>query len=127
VEIFLEKHGPSDPEVVVRNRLDLGSLIPRIKRSVGGRHLSGYARGKRQLARAIHRSMGLSTSRAAHLVDRLEEEGAIRYVRPSGRWGRKGRKKGRKRWSFTSAPSTSAPSTRPPSGRARSAEAPSAK
>ncbi len=92
MDYAIERHTPSDPEVEVVNRVDVDAIAKRLRRRFARRPPTGYLGGKRRMQDALRRSLRIGPSRAAHLVDRLEEEGAIVY--------RKSRRRGRRAWHF---------------------------
>ncbi len=84
-DIELERHTPSEPVVEVVNPVALEPVIRTIRRRFGRRMPRGYLGGKRRMQRALREKWGVAPSRAAYLIDRLEESGKLVYEKPAPR------------------------------------------
>ncbi|MFK7990668.1 MAG: hypothetical protein AB8I08_31890 [Sandaracinaceae bacterium] len=83
--IEVERHTVSAPLVEVKNPVPLKPVVRAIRRRFGRRLPRGYLGGKRRMQRALRDKWGVTPSRAAYLVDRLEESGKIVYEKSAKR------------------------------------------
>lgn len=87
----IERHTISAPVVEVKNPVPLEPVVRALRRRFGRRMPRGYLGGKRRMQRALRDKWGVTPSRAAYLVDRLEESGTIVYEKPHARARRRWR------------------------------------